>query len=254
MNIYHEGDITKEALLFFNPMGTDTNFWRKNFPIELYKKYDVIFFDYSGFNSEFLKQTTIFETAQWVKNTILSGIDKPMHFCGYSYGGMVIQELIKEEFKNLKSIILIATQNRLTYYDKELPRTLKDVIHLDLLLYCRMLTLFSHAPSVLNANPIFPLQMLFNLNSSTASPAPIIQQLEQICMIDRIVLSPRLIPTLYMYGEHDRMIKADTAIEFNKIFENLNVIKFSDSYHMIDQDLINCEIINFLNKIHNQDE
>lgn len=198
MKVYHEGDTTKEALIFFNPMGTDFSFWKKKFPLELYKKYDVCFFDYSGFNSDYFPQVNLSDTGELIKKEILSGISKPMHFCGYSYGGMVVQELLKEEYPNLQSIILIATQNSLTPYDKEVPRVLKDAINVDPFLYCRMLSLLSYASSVLNTNQLFPLQMLFNIKSSTISSAPIIQQLEQISKTNKIEFPPCVIPTLYM--------------------------------------------------------
>lgn len=250
MRVYHEGDTTKEALIFFNPMGTDFNFWKKKFPLELYKKYEVCFFDYSGFNSNYLPQANLSDTAEMIKNEILSGINKPMHFCGYSYGGMVVQELLKEQYSNLQSVILIATQNCLTPYDKEVSRVLKDVINVDLLLYCRMLSLLSQTPSVLNTNQLFPLQMLFNINSSTISLSPIIQQLEQLSKINKIDFPPCLTSSLYMYGENDRMIRSDTPMEMKNKFKDLKVIKFSGASHMIDLDLIYKEIIIFLNNTH----
>lgn len=249
MKVYHEGDTTKEALIFFNPMGTDFNFWKRNFPLELYKKYDVLFFDYSGFNSEYFSQINLSETGRLIKKEILSSINKPMHFCGYSYGGMIVQELLKEEYSNLQSIILIATQNCLKPYDKEISRLLKEVISVDMLLYCRMLSFLSHGPSVLNNNQLFPLQMLYNIKTSTKSSAPIIQQLEQISKINKIDFPPCLIPSLYMYGENDRMIRSDTPLEMKNIFKDLEIIKFSGSSHMIDLDLIYEKIVVFLNNI-----
>ena len=142
-----------------------------------------------------------------IKNELLNQIDKPFHFCGYSYGGMVVQELLKHSYSNLRSVILIASQNIMTFYDKEINRTLHQILSTDELLFCRLLTILSYDPSFINKNNMFYLQLFLSLKLSPFSSRAISQQLNQMMQIDKIDFPVLKIPSLYIYEENDRMLK-----------------------------------------------
>jgi hypothetical protein len=42
MNIYRKGGDKLEAIIFFNPMGTNKDFWSSLIPAELYDKYEIL--------------------------------------------------------------------------------------------------------------------------------------------------------------------------------------------------------------------
>ncbi|EGJ72506.1 alpha/beta hydrolase fold protein [Bacteroides coprosuis DSM 18011] len=238
-----------EKIIFLNPMGVDKSFWLNSIPKELYEKYDVVLFDYPGFNSQYIYQKTISETADYIFDKYIRGIDVPIHLCGYSYGGMVAQELLKRDLKELKSVILIATQNKLTTYDKELNKLLINLFNIDLLLFCRLLVLLSYNPSFVNENKMFYLQVFSSIKLSPEIAECITQQLDQMRQVDEIKFPVLDCSALYLYGEFDRMVKDNTANGINQLLPNIEVVKFSNSSHMIDSRLIFKEIIKFLNKM-----
>lgn len=247
MKLYKKGENNSEAIIFFNPMGTSNTFWQRMLPKELYDKYEIILFDYPGFNSDFRIQKTVSETSKMIKNELLNQIDKPFHFCGYSYGGMVVQELLKHSYSNLRSVILIASQNIMTFYDKEINRTLHQILSTDELLFCRLLTILSYDPSFINKNNMFYLQLFSSLKLSPFSSRAISQQLNQMMQIDKIDFPVLKIPSLYVYGENDRMLKDYSEQEIIKLLPDIEIIKIPKSSHILNGDLLFEKILSFLN-------
>lgn len=229
-------------------MGTSKAFWESMIPQELYDKYEIILFDYPGFSSDFIIQKTLYDTSKLIQNELLDHLRKPVHFCGYSYGGMIVQELLKYSHSNLRSVILISSQNMLTFYDKELNRILYRIISTDELLFCRLLTVLSYDPIFINENSLFYVQLFSNLKLSPFSSAAISQQLNQMLQIDKIDFPVLRIPSLYIYGENDRMLKLNSVLEISKLLPDIEMIKFPESSHMLDGSLLFEKILFFLNK------
>ncbi|WP_024996985.1 alpha/beta fold hydrolase [Bacteroides graminisolvens] len=247
MNIYRKGGDKLEAIIFFNPMGTNKDFWSSLIPAELYDKYEIILFDYPGFSSDFVNQNTLHDTSEMVRNELLIHLDKPFVFCGYSYGGMVVQELLKESYANLRSVILISSQNKLTFYDKEINKILYHAISMDELLFCRFLTILSYDPFFINKNNLFYIKLFANLKFSPCSSAAIAQQLKQMSIIDKIDFPVLDIPALYIYGENDRMLKINSVSEISKLLPKIEIKKLPESSHILDGKLLSENILGFLN-------
>lgn len=235
-----------EALVFFNPMSSDSRFWTTNIPQRLLDKFEVVFYEYPGYNTPFLKMDTFNELAQYVNQEILEKIEKPIHLVGYSYGGLLVQHLLNMQLRNVKSAILIACANQILPRDKELLSVLKKVSDIDMYLFCRVLSLFSHGYADFNNNPLLGLQKFSNLKLSIPDKGPIIQQINHIIRTSKIDIAKQPTRTLLLYGSEDRMIDAETLDSLNEHLENLSLKKLYGEAHIINPTKMFYHINQFL--------
>lgn len=238
----------QECLVFFNPMCSDINFWKKKIPQELVNNYEVNFINYPGYNSSFIPFKTFDELATYYHNELLSDIKKPMHLIGYSYGGLLIQHLLNNKYQNLKSVTLIACSNKLAVRDKEIVSVLKDLVAKDLYLFSRVLTLFSHKPEEINNNPLIGLQKFSNLKLTVKDYKPILQQLNHVLKIKEIKIKKQSTTTMLIYGEQDRLVDTSTINRFKGFLNKLEIIKLTDESHIIEMETIFKHLINFLKR------
>lgn len=244
--IQHINKHHPETLVFFNPICSDNCFWKKSIPEELVERFEVILFDYPGYHSPFVRLNNFQEMAGYVKQEVLSKIEKPMHLVGYSYGGLLIQHLLKDTYSNLSSVILVACANRLMPRDKEILSVLKNLAERDLYLFCRALTLFSHKPEEVNGNPLMGLQKFSNMKLSVSGNDPILQQINHILQVSQIHIPEQQTNTLLVYGAEDRLIDLDTLDQFHSCFENLRLVKLEGESHIVDPDKLFYHITEFL--------
>jgi pimeloyl-ACP methyl ester carboxylesterase len=249
MNIIKINKHNTESLVFLNPMASDSCFWKNNLPDELANKYEIIFINYSGYNSPFVELQSFQDLSNYVHTEVLSKLKKPFHLIGYSYGGFLAQHLLKNNYSNLKSTILIGCSYKLTPKDKETASVLKNIIEQDLYLFCRTLTLLSHSPEDLNKNPLMGLQKFSNLKLAIERKESIIQQLDHILKLKEIQHTIHLGKSMVLYGENDKMIDTATIETFNNFFKDLEIIRLPNESHMIDSDIMYYHITQFLNNL-----
>ncbi|WP_343693360.1 alpha/beta hydrolase [Chitinophaga sp.] len=223
-----------ECLIFFNPMSSDSRFWTTNIPRELLERFEVIFYEYPGYNRPFIKLENFKELARFIDKEVLENIHKPIHLVGYSYGGLLVQHLLNLNRHNIKSAVLIACANRILARDKELLSVLKKVSDVDMYLFCRVLSLFSHGYEDFNKNPLIGLQKFSNLKLSIPDKVPIIQQMNHIIRTARIEIQKQPTRTMLIYGSEDRMIDMDTLDSLHEYLENLSFKKLTGEAHIID--------------------
>lgn len=235
-----------ECLVFFNPLSSDSRFWKNAIPKKLLDRFEVVFFDYPGYNSPFIKLKDFEELANYVCKIILDKIEKPMHLIGYSYGGLLVQHLLNMKPRNLKSAILIACANKILPRDKEILSVLKKIGETDMYLFCRALTLFSHGHLDINNNPLIGLQKFSNLKLSVHDNIPVLQQINHILKTSNISIQKQSTKTLLIYGSDDRIIDTETIGCFNYYLENLSLIKLHGEAHIIDQTKMFYHINKFL--------
>ncbi|WP_143304662.1 alpha/beta fold hydrolase [Chitinophaga vietnamensis] len=244
--IQHINKHHSECLVFFNPLCSDNCFWKKNIPEELVERFEVILFDYPGYHSPFVKLNNFSEVAGYVRRELLGKINKPMHLIGYSYGGLLIQHLLRDTYDNLASVILVACANKLAARDKEILSVLKGLAENDLYLFCRALTLFSHKPAEVNNNPLMGLQKFSNLKLSVTDSQAIVQQINHILQLSSIQLPKQTTNTLLIYGEEDRLIDTTTISQFRSYFENFSMVEMPGESHIVDQDQLFHHVTEFL--------
>lgn len=247
MNTIRLNKHNPECLIFFNPMASDTCFWKNNLPDHLATKYEIIFIDYPGYNSPLVSLPSFQDMANYIHDQILSTLNKPFYLIGYSYGGLLVQFLLKNNYSQHKGTVLVGCSYKLTPKDKETTSILGKIIETDVYLFCRVLTLFSHNPEEINSNPLIGLQKFSNLKLTVNNSNPIIQQINHIKKMKEIKHDTRLEKTLIVYGENDKMIDTSTLEAFRENFKNLKIVQLKNEYHMINTELIYLEITNFLN-------
>lgn len=235
-----------ECIVFFNPMSSDIGFWKNNIPSELINNYEIIFIDYPGYNSQMEVIKSFDDLATYYHELLLSKITKPMHLIGYSYGGLLIQHLIKIKYYNLRSIILVACSNKLAPRDKEIVSILKNVIVKDLYVFSRLLSLFSHKPNEINENPLIGLQKFSNIRITTKNIDPILQQLNHVLQLKEINIRKQTAKSLLIYGEEDHLIDVTTLDSFQNLLKNITIIKLNNESHIIEINKVFDQIIKFL--------
>ncbi len=238
-----------ECLVFFNPMSSDICFWKNSIPQELINNYEIIFIDYPGYNSPLKEFKSFNDLATHYHEELICKIKKPMHLIGYSYGGLLIQHLLNNEYPYLKSIILVGCSNKLAPRDKEIVSILKSIISHDLYLFSRLLSLFSHRPNEINDNPLIGLQKFSNIKLTTANHKPVLQQLNHILKIKEIDIREQATKSLLIYGEQDRLIDITTIDRFKKLLHNIKFVKLDDESHIADIDKVYKQIVKFLKKL-----
>ena len=238
----------EECLVFFNPMGSSIHFWKRDFPQKLINNYEVIFVDYPGYNSQYIPIKSFDELASFYDKKLLSIIQKPMHFIGYSYGGLLILHLLNNKYQNLKSATLISCSNKLTIRDKEVVSVMKKIISYDMHLFSRTLSLFSHKPEQINNNPLIGLQTFSNLKLTIKDNRPVVQQLNHLLQMGEIKVKNQTVKSMLIYGEEDRLIDTSTLNRFNSFFKNLEIKKLENESHIIDTKKIFNHIIEFIKK------
>lgn len=245
LNSYNE-----EAIVFLNPMGTDARFWKNNFPDEISDKYEVIFIDYPGYNSDFYRYASFPEVASDLYNTVLSTIDKPVHLIGYSYGGFLAQHIVNQNSDHIKSLVIIGASYKLNPINVEINSVLKSIAKDNLMLFCKTLSIISHEADEINKNPLLGLQKYANLKISVKDSEIICNQLEHLLKHKRFSLNcDPDINTLMIYGENDKMVSDYDMNYYRNYFENLKVIKLKGESHMIPTENIYPLLINHLNTI-----
>jgi|GEM_PF-1872554 len=236
----------EECLVFFNPLSSDSRFWRNTIPERLLNRFEVIFYEYPGYNSPFIRLNSFNELASYVNDQILDKIEKPIHLIGYSYGGLLVQHLLNLQPHNLKSAILIACANKILPRDKEILSVLKKLSEIDMYLFCRVLTLFSHGYADINSNPLLGLQKFSNLKLAIPDSIPILQQINHILRTSNIAIQKQATRTLLLYGSDDRVIDAETLDCFNEYLENLSLKKLQGEAHIINPRKMYYHINQFL--------
>ncbi|QDP85575.1 alpha/beta hydrolase [Chryseobacterium sp. SNU WT5] len=239
-----------EAIVFLNPMGSDTRFWKKNFPDEILENYEVIFIDYPGYNSKFFKYKNFAEQAVDLCDNVLCKIKKPLHLIGYSYGGFLAQYIVNQNLENIKSMILIGSSYKLNPINIEINSVLKSVAKENLLLFCRSLSIISHEADEINSNPLMGLQKFANLKLSIDNSDVICNQLEHLLKHKSITFTcDKSLNTLIIYGENDKMMSDADINYYRNYFENLKVFKLRNESHMIPTETLYPLIINHFNTI-----
>jgi pimeloyl-ACP methyl ester carboxylesterase len=246
MKTYKINTHNKEVIVFFNPLGTDSNFWKNIIPQELINSYDILLIDYPGYNSEFTQHASMQKLADEIHQTFILKITKPMHFFGYSYGGMVVQLLMNNQYENLRSVVLIASSNSPTHRDLEIVSVLKGILQHDMYLFCRALNIFSQSPESINENQLMPLQMFSNLKVTTSGIDPVLQQINHILKIKKIEIRKQATPVLIIFGENDRLLEASAIKDFSLFFDNLKILKLSNAYHIINLESVADKVTDFL--------
>jgi len=236
----------EECLIFFNPMSSDLCFWKNVIPQELKKEYEVIFVDYPGYNSPFIPFKSFEELSDYYHYELLSNIDKPMHLIGYSYGGLLVQHLLNNKYANLKTVTLIGCSNKLAVRDKEIVSILKSIVANDLYLFSRALSIFSHKPEDIDANPLIGLKKFSNLKLTVKDHLPILQQLNHILKIKEIEVRKQSTNALLIYGEHDRLIDLSTISRFKGFLDNLEIRELTNESHIISLEKVFVLITKFL--------
>lgn len=237
-----------EALVFLNPMGTDTRFWKNNFPTEIMDKYETIFVDYPGYNSDFYTYNSFSEVALDLYNKVLSKIHKPLHIIGYSYGGVLAQHIVNKDLENIKSLVLIGASYRLNPINVEINSILKTIATDNLMLFCKTLSVISHEADEINQNPLLGLQKYANLKISLKDSKVVCNQLEHLLKHKKFSLScAHDIKTLIIYGENDKMVSDQDMNYYRNYFENLKIIKLKGESHMIPTENIHPLLIHHLN-------
>lgn len=238
----------REAIVFLNPMGTDTRFWKNDFPKEILDKYETIFVDYPGYNSDFHKYASFSEVASDVCETVLSTIHKPVHLIGYSYGGFLAQHIVNRDIENIKSLVIIGASYKLNPINVEINSILKTIAKDSLMLFCKTLSVISHEANEINQNPLLGLQKYANLKISVKDSEIICNQLEHLLKHKKFSLNcDPTIDTLIIYGENDKMISDYDMNYYRNYFETLKIIKLKRESHMIPTENIYPLLINHLN-------
>jgi pimeloyl-ACP methyl ester carboxylesterase len=246
MKTYEINSHNEEVIVFLNPMGTDINFWKNCIPEDLINLYHILLIDYPGFNSEFIQYGRMQGLADAIHTEVISKITKPMHFFGYSYGGMLTQLLLNNIYENLLSVILVASSNNLTPRDKEIVTVLRDIISVDMYLFCRALTVFSQPPAAINENPLLFLQSFSNIKTATQTSKPLIQQMNHILNTKKIDIRNQQTPALVIFGESDKLLECFNISDFSSSLYNLKILRVKDQYHILDLDVLNNDIVEFL--------
>lgn len=237
-----------ECLVFFNPLSSDSRFWKSTIPKRLLDRFEVIFYEYPGYNSPFIRLNSFNELARYVNDQILNKIEKPIHLIGYSYGGLLVQHLLNLKPHNLKSAILIACANKILPRDKEILSVLKKLSEMDMYLFCRVLTLFSHGYTDINRNPLLGLQKFSNLKLAIPDRVPVLQQINHILHTSDIAIQKQSTRALLLYGSEDRVIDAETLDCFNEHLENLSLKRLHGEAHIINPTKMFYHINQFLKK------
>ncbi len=235
-----------ECLVFFNPLSSDSRFWKNGIPKKMLDKYEVIFFEYPGYNSPFVKLKNFTELAGYVQEEILNKIQKPFHLIGYSYGGLLVQHLLNTQQEYLKSAILIACANKILPRDKEILSVLKKIGETDMYLFCRTLTLFSHGYADINKNPLMGLQKFSNLKLSVPDNTTVMQQINHILQTSTIPIEKQSTKTMLLYGADDRMLDLDAISYFNLYLNNLSKVRLNGEAHIINSTKMFYHINKFL--------
>ena len=222
----------EKAILFLNPMCADTTFWKNIVSDRLASTYEILMVDYPGYNSAFVSQATLSDMAESVKREILDGMDKPVHLCGYSYGGIVLQEILKKGVKDLRSVVLISCPNRMTPYDKEVNRLLDTLLAEDEMAFCRLLMLLSYRPEFVNENPLFYLTVYAKIQAAGVKSA-MLQQLRQMIAMDTVDFELKGIKAMCVFGENDRLLRSDTLSRFQERIDGLRAEIIPGASHML---------------------
>ncbi|HEU4552198.1 MAG TPA: alpha/beta fold hydrolase [Chitinophaga sp.] len=237
-----------ECLVFFNPLSSDSRFWKSTIPKRLLNRFEVVFYEYPGYNSPFIKLNSFNELALYVNDQVLNKIEKPVHLIGYSYGGLLVQHLLNLKPHNVKSAILVACANKILPRDKEILSVLKKLSEIDMYLFCRVLTLLSHGYADINRNPLLGLQKFSNLRLTIPDSMPVLQQINHILHTSTITIQQQATSILLLYGSEDRMIDTDTLNSFNEHLENLCCKKLHGEAHMMNPVKMFYHINQFLKK------
>lgn len=100
---------------------------------------------------------------------------------------------------------------------KDINKILYEMISMNELLLCKLLTILAYIPFFINENNLFYIKSFSNIELSLYSLAAIIQQLKQMSNIDKVDFPVLHIPVLYIYGENDRMLKINLVSEISKV-------------------------------------
>lgn len=227
-----------ECLVFFNPIGCDRGFWKNSLQPNILDKYEILLIDYPGYNSIFEKLSSFQELADYIHYNLLSKITKPFHMIGYSYGGFLLQHLLNNNYKTLKSATLIACVNKLGARDKEIVAVLKEVAQKDLYLFCRILTLFSNNPKEFKTNPLMGLQKFSNIKLSLTHAESLLQQLMHVLKYKQIEIREQKTPIKLIFGKDDKLIDVSQIEQFTKYFDNIEVFGLENESHIINMNKV----------------
>ncbi len=224
-----------ERIVLLNPLASSSGVW-KLFISVLSSNHEVVTIDYPGYGeSEYFPLDSISDLASIVSDTLESLPHKSTHIVGFSFGSWVAQQLVLNNSRNISSLILIGSSERIYRQGRHMVSEwlkLSDELGIDYAL--KQLAYWSFNYETFEQKEDFLESFVYSSRKSFSNPDVFKNQLEIILKYsDELDLSGLKMPILIIRGENDFFYPRSCTKILQQKLTNSRMIEISNAAHAV---------------------